>query len=239
MTKKPELVVAVPEDEGGVSGRQGVPEGVLARALLAGTVAMLPVPLLDDLAVAGVRRRLVSSLAGARGVDLDRPALEALAAAPAQGRAGGLAGTAVRLGVRATSSRLMPAFLLARAAEAAVATFRLGVAFDAYALHHHVGGRLGLADAARLHAAIHADPATVGPLFRAFSATLRGGLRVAGETPGRLARALGRRKSEVVDFAPGLVESAQSALESELGRTLAAEARAIEDRLERALGARR
>ncbi len=236
--REPELVVAVPEDEAGAPARSGVPEGVLAGALLAGTVALLPVPLLDDLAVAGVRRRLVSSLARARGVDLERPALEALAAAPAPGRAGGLVGSAVRLGVRATRSRLLPAFLLARAAEAAVATFRLGVAFDAYAERHHVGGRLGVADAARLHAAIHAEPATIGPLYRAFSAALRGGVRIAGGAPGRLARALGR-KDEIVDFAPGLVESAQQTLESELGRTLAAEARTIEDGLERALGGRR
>ena len=234
---RPELVVAVAEDEG-APGQDGRADGVLSAALLAGAVALLPVPLLDDLAVAGVRARLVASLARARAVDLDRQSLAVLAGAPRPGRPGGVVSAMVRLGVRATRSRLVPAFLLTRAAEAGVTTFRLGVAFDWYAAKHHVGGRLGAEAASRLHAAIHAEPATVGPLFRAFSAALRGGLRVASSVPGRLARALGEA-DEVVDFAPGFVESARRTLEAELGRTLDAEARAIAQGLDQALGAGR
>jgi hypothetical protein len=139
----------------------GGAEGVLVYAALAGLLAALPVPVLDELASGLARGAALRRVARRHGVVLGREARDVLRA-PSAARAAGAGGRSAGL-VRAVLRRAVaPLRALSRVDDA------LGTVLAALLLDHYLARRprsagcLGVAEARRVRAAIDAALASGG-----------------------------------------------------------------------------
>jgi hypothetical protein len=177
---------------------------------------------LDDLAVYGLRRRLIEDLALARGVDLAEGAAHALISERSLAAALPAAASALaRAALRGARRRMLTAMLVARAVDEGVLTFRLGTLFDHYAARLHVGGPLDAGHAASIRKLAFEGHESLEPLARALGAVVRGSFKAVVRTPGQIMRAvrrLGRRNKEVVDFGAAPIEGAVGLVDAELGK---------------------
>lgn len=134
---------------------------IVGRAVVAGAVSLLPVPVLDELLAGAVRETLLRRIAELRRVDVDDAAIALLADVSG--------GDLLRLAIDASAAALMwksawrratSTLRVARRADEFAATFALATLFDHYCARHHLGMGIDLARARQLRAAI--DGAVAG-----------------------------------------------------------------------------
>lgn len=110
---------------------------LLGGSLVCGAVGLVPLPILPDLAIDGLRRALLVRLAARRGVKLGYGTARHL-----QGESGGFArlgaSSAAAVGVRSLTRVTRTLLLLLRFEEMA-RTYMLGTYFDYYLLRYHRG----------------------------------------------------------------------------------------------------
>ncbi len=125
---------------------------VFGVSLVCGTVGLMPVPLVPDMIIAGMRHWLLLHLARRRGVNVTpqgaRRVMERLQVSPDR-----LAQVTAALAGLRSMRKLARATLLFLRFEDVVQTFLLGTYFDYYLLRYHEGGELTPAQAARVHEA--------------------------------------------------------------------------------------
>lgn len=114
---------------------------VLGVALASGAVGLVPLPVVPDLAISGLRTMLVKLLARRRQVDLSLG--DALATVDGEGAAlGRLAATTAAVAGRKSLLSLARVLLVLLRFEDMGRSFLLGTYFDYYLLRYHRGGAL-------------------------------------------------------------------------------------------------
>ena len=125
---------------------------VFGVALVCGAVGLMPVPLVPDMIIAGMRHWLLLHLARRRGVKVTaggvRRVMERLRVSPDR-----LAQVTAALAGLRSMRKLARTMLLFLRFEDVVQTFLLGTYFDHYLLRYHEGDELTSAQAARVHEA--------------------------------------------------------------------------------------
>jgi hypothetical protein len=167
---------------------------IVVRTLATALAGLTPVPYLDDLFAARVRRGTIRRIADARGVDLDDAAVRVVAEGvvkPPGWRA--LVNTIPLMRFLRRSARAAVAgYTVYRRADQASRDFAVATLFDHYCARIHVGGGLdaaaGAALRARIDRAIAKTPS--GPLRQTFAAALGAAGRAALRAPFELANAL-------------------------------------------------
>jgi len=212
---------------------------IIGRSIAASLAGALPVPFLDDWAIAAILGRGYRKLAAARQVDLDDAAIKALvfgAERPASLTELAASGIALRIASRA-ARRMMLVITTINRARSAARTFTAMTLFDHYCARLHTGAALdgptALALREEITRAIDGTPGAlaVHPFRRgalaAARATLRAPLELADLASGGALRKLLARRSEVtgaeaVDDLDAAVESALASKTGFLGRAAAA-----------------
>lgn len=201
---------------------------VLGVSLACGAVGLIPVPLLPDLVIAGLRHWLLLHLARRRQVTVTahgaRVVMERLRVSPDR-----LATiTAAIAGLRSLR-KLARAMLLFLRFEDVVQTFLLGTYFDYYLLRYHVGDELNPQQAARVHEAagralVTARVDVLVALFRRVVGKMVSAGLYIPKVMWDLSAAVLRGEEEVVEIeqmedSRGLLQRAASLLEQELADT--------------------
>lgn len=123
---------------------------VLGVSLVCGAVGLVPVPLIPDMIIAGLRHWLLLHLARRREVTVSthgaRVVMERLRISPDR-----LASITATLAGLRSMRKLARAMLLFLRFEDVVQTFLLGTYFDYYLLRYHDGEELSLRQAAQVH----------------------------------------------------------------------------------------
>ena len=210
---------------------------VVWDSLLGGLCPLLPIPVVDDLVLARMRRRMVEHLVGRWQVTLT-PAQLALLSGGGRGLS---VGRFIRKAVIYPFKELLRKVLYFLAVKDAVDTFSL-LFHQGYLVHaalaHGALGRGGPADDARVAAAAAAvhgtlDAANTRPLRRLLVGVLRNSRDLVRGTVRWLAARLGRRRDVAPGVAPDVTALAdEGATRPELGSP---EAEQLLDRLLRAL----
>jgi hypothetical protein len=182
---------------------------IVARAIAASLVGIVPVPLLDDWLLAVVQRGTFRRIAGHHGVEVGPGAVANLVHGhekPPEWRKMAGGGIIYKI-VAKRWRRMVLALVAAQRAKAAVRWFTVGTLFDHYCSRLHVGVELGADEALALREtmdkAIDRTPGGVSlAVFRragvaAARATLRAPLELADIASGGAVRRLLRRRSEV------------------------------------------
>ena len=220
---------------------------IVTRALAAGLVGLVPLPLLDDWAAATLRRGAVRRLAEARRVDLGAEAARAVAdgEVPPPSWRTLLRSTALPMLLARAWRKAFVVFALARRAEEVSRTFAMLTLFDHYCARLHVGAGLSRESGREVRAAI--DDALLaaqsGVGARLFRRALVAGGRAAVRAPfeildaatGGTLRRLLARKDEAA--AEEVVEDAVARSAASPRGFLGRAARLVEDELSRAGGA--
>lgn len=184
---------------------------IATHAVLAGMTPLIPVPVVDDLAKAYFRRRLVRSLAAARGRSLSHADVEALAAEHESGCLSGCVGTLVLYPLKKVFRKIFFFLEWKRAVDLTSRTYHFG-----YLVDHVFAARLDETSgrsAAEVGAAIDAvcREAPIKPLEAAVGATFRQSRSVLSAGANLLERSLrrvvGRKKAEQVERAVESVEA--------------------------------
>jgi hypothetical protein len=189
----------------------GQRRSIIARAIIGSLAGMIPLPLLDDMAVASILGNGYRSLASAHHVDLTDDAVNALVHGQAQPpKLAGLAigGVLARVASRA-AKRMMVAIAAVNRARSAARTYTFMTLFDHYCAKLHTGpaldGPTALALREEISKAIDATPGALAfhPFRRAALAAARSTMRAPLEladlvSGGRLRKALAS-KSEVTE----------------------------------------
>ncbi len=216
----------------------GQRRSIIARAIVGSLAGMIPLPFLDDMAVASILGNGYRSLAAAHHVDLTDEAVNALVHGQSQPpKLAGLAvgGVLARVASRA-AKRMMVAIAAVNRARSAARTYTFMTLFDHYCAKLHVGAALdgptALALREEISKAIDATPGALAfhPFRRAALAAARSTVRAPLEladlvSGGRLRKALAS-KSEVaepehVDDIEQMMERVLSEKSNFLARTVA------------------
>jgi hypothetical protein len=209
---------------------------IVLRSLLSGLAAMTPVPLLDDILAARVRRQTIRRIAEARRVDVTAEAVLAVAdgrVAP-PGLKTLLSASLVPRLISRSARKALILVTAAQRADEALRTFAVATLFDHYCATLHVGAGLDGPRAKQLRADID-DALTRAPsrvalrLFRrGLVASAKAVLAVPGEIFGRASdlvlRRLGRGSGDAEGEADVVVEDAVAHAERHgaIGRVTAA-----------------
>lgn len=216
----------------------GQRRSIIARAIVGSLAGMIPLPFLDDMAVASILGNGYRSLASAHHVDLTDDAVNALV--HGQSSPPKLAGLAVggvlsRVATRA-AKRMMVAIAAVNRARSAARTYTFMTLFDHYCAKLHTGlaldGPTALALREEISKAIDATPGALAfhPFRRAALAAARSTVRAPLEladlvSGGRLRKALASKNEvaepEHVDDIEQMMERVLSEKSNFLARTVA------------------
>lgn len=201
---------------------------VLGVSLVCGAVGLIPVPLIPDLIIAGLRHWLLLYLARRREVKVSahgaRVVMERLRVTPDR-----LARIAATLAGMRSLRKLARAVLLFLRFEDVVQTFLLGTYFDYYLLRYHEDDELSPSQAARVHEAAdralamaHVD--VLAALFRKVAANMISAGLYIPRIMWDLAAAALRGEDEAaqieyIEDSRGLLARAVDLLEQELADT--------------------
>jgi uncharacterized protein (DUF697 family) len=216
----------------------GQRRSIIARAIIGSLAGMIPLPFLDDMAVASILGNGYRSLASAHHVDLTDDAVNALVhgqSSPPKIASLADGGVLARVATRA-AKRMMVAIAAVNRARSAARTYTFMTLFDHYCAKLHTGpaldGPTALALREEISKAIDATPGALAfhPFRRAALAAARSTMRAPLEradlgSGGRLRKALAS-KSEVtepehVDDIEQMMERVLSEKSNFLARTVA------------------
>ena len=173
----------------------GNQRGLVTHAIFVGLTPLIPVPVLDDLAQAYFRRRLVRTLAASRGRALRPEELDALASEPGGGCLRGCAVQAVLYPLKKIFRKVFYFLEWKRAADLTSQTYHFGYLLD-YALRPRAGGDslVNTRGAAEVRAAIEAvcRESPIRPVESAVGGTFRQSKRVLRSAASLLAQTLRR-----------------------------------------------
>ena len=189
---------------------------LLQDAVVVGLTALIPVPLVDDLAGSAMRRRLLRAVLAAEGASLEEPALEALANAPGRGCLLGCPLAVVAYPLKRLFRKVFFFLEIKRSIDLASTSWHFGWLVQGL-LRDGYGVPNDPVAAAALRTAITATLAEVGvkPVERAFRGVLRGSSGILRAAGARLGRTVLR-----TDRSPQHVEAAVVSLEAEEQATL-------------------
>jgi hypothetical protein len=183
---------------------------LLEHAVVVGLTALIPVPLVDDLARDAMRRRLVRAVLAAEGATADEATVEALANEPGRGCLLGCPVAVVVYPLKKLFRKIFFFLEVKRSVDLASTSWHYawllqGLIRDG---HHLPSDR---ASGAALRAALMASLGEVGvtPTERAFRGVLRGSTGLMRGVAERLGRVVGRagRTPERVEAAVASVET--------------------------------
>lgn len=216
----------------------GQRRSIIARAIVGSLAGMIPLPFLDDMAVASILGNGYRTLASAHHVDLTDDAVNALVHGQSQPpKLAGLAvgGVLARVASRA-AKRMMVAIAAVNRARSAARTYTFMTLFDHYCAKLHTGpaldGPTALALREEISKAIDAAPGALAfhPFRRAALAAARSTVRAPLEladlvSGGRLRKALASKNEiaepEHVDDIELMMERVLSEKSNFLARTVA------------------
>lgn len=216
----------------------GQRRSIIARAIVGSLAGMIPLPFLDDMAVASILGHGYRSLASAHHVDLTDEAVNALVHGQSQPpKLAGLAvgGVLARVASRA-AKRMMVAIAAVNRARSAARTYTFMTLFDHYCAKLHTGlaldGPTALALREEISKSIDATPGALAfhPFRRAALAAARSTVRAPLEladlvSGGRLRKALASKNEvaepEHVDDIEQMMERVLSEKSNFLARTVA------------------
>jgi hypothetical protein len=189
---------------------------LLTYAVLTGLTPLIPVPVLDDMAKGYFRRRLVRTLAAARGRALAAADVDALTAERGGGCLGGCVGAVLVYPLKKMFRKVFFFLEWKRAVDLTSRTYHFGY-LAAYALRPRVGGASALdlrgakavgeaLDAVCREAPIKPVEGAVGATFRRSKKILRAAAGLLGHALRRLAQ---RRDRDEVARAIEQVEAAE------------------------------
>jgi hypothetical protein len=168
---------------------------LLTYAVLTGLTPLIPVPVLDDMAKSYFRRRLVRTLAAARGLNLAAADVEALTAERGGGCLGGCIGAVLVYPLKKIFRKVFFFLEWKRAIDLTSRTYHFGY-LAAYALRPRAGGAsaLDLRGAKAVGEALDAvcREAPIKPIEGAVGATFRRSKKILRATAGLLGQALRR-----------------------------------------------
>jgi hypothetical protein len=218
----------------------GQRRSIIARAIIGSLAGMIPLPLLDDMAVASILGNGYRSLASAHHVDLTDDAVNALVhgqSSPPKIASLAVGGVLARVATRA-AKRMMVAIAAVNRARSAARTYTFMTLFDHYCAKLHTGpaldGPTALALREEISKAIDATPGALAfhPFRRAALAAARSTVRAPLEladlvSGGRLRKALASKNEneiaepEHVDDIELMMERVLSEKANFLARTVA------------------
>lgn len=170
---------------------------IVERSALAGAMAMVPVPFVDDVLAGAARAELLRRVASVRGVGFDEPAIGVLARLDDSG-VRSTAGLATRYALRRSFRRLAGVLRAAGHAGDFASTFAIATLFDHYCARHHVGPGLELDSARRLRATIDGAIADAGRgvVLRGARNVVEGASRLLVAAPAAVRGLLPARREE-------------------------------------------
>lgn len=216
----------------------GQRRSIIARAIVGSLAGMIPLPFLDDMAVASILGNGYRSLASAHHVDLTDEAVNALVhgqSSPPKIASLAVGGVLARVASRA-AKRMMVAIAAVNRARSAARTYTFMTLFDHYCAKLHTGlaldGPTALALREEISKAIDTTPGALAfhPFRRAALAAARSTVRAPLEladlvSGGRLRKALASKNEvaepEHVDDIEQMMERVLSEKSNFLARTVA------------------